>query len=509
MRLHSNIGGGEAVIFFSDDNEPPREMLYSEFEAILDAVVGLSEFAEQTKRAAFIRIDGRLCITAAVFFTLPFDSDGVPDHSWNIPLQQLADSAGSGPDLGAGPIRLTCRSQCSVAWHQKQLWDPQLDGDAQEFNQLIRIANDNRLGIIVNKNRDGSGLGKGDRYESTATPKSFQQPIDSFQISSQQQHIPILDQITSMPTETLKPSLINTSESGGADTGWDQEFLEENIRLELTQKISSIYQKKLKDKLVSVLKDHDLAINALTNQQSDDFKTYKVQQQQILAEYVEKLELFEQALMQERDKNKDLKTKLQSQATEAHMSRELFEDEMAEARHVKDSDLVSIKKQFSLEVKTHVEAETATLKEVLKMREIELYYRHEQELTLRDAVVRLREEKAVMINDKVSDYISKLRDSDITFVAYHSGAGHITVPYDEMGKYLENTNAYAAERCGVDLSLYEEWVEHFDEPCCQEKLPSGGLCGKEIDQVDHPNQFISSVSTRCREHIGLNKKRLI
>ena len=102
----------EAIIFFAD-NHVIKEMLYPEFEAVLDRVVGISEFAGQKVGAVYLRINGQLQANAAVFFNLGFDAKGNADDRWNIPLQHLADKGGRGPDLGAGAIKLSCRSQCA------------------------------------------------------------------------------------------------------------------------------------------------------------------------------------------------------------------------------------------------------------------------------------------------------------------------------------------------------------------------------------------------------------
>ena len=95
----------EAVLFFNDGGVC-KEMLYPEFEAMLDGVVSMLEFADQQMRVAYVLVNARLQIRAAVFFYLDFNEDGSADSGWNIPLRSLAERTGRGPDLGAGPIRL-------------------------------------------------------------------------------------------------------------------------------------------------------------------------------------------------------------------------------------------------------------------------------------------------------------------------------------------------------------------------------------------------------------------
>ena len=89
----------EAVLFFNEGGIC-KEMLLPEFEAVLDGVVNLREFADQQMRAAYVLIDPRLLIRAAVLFYIDFNDDGSADKGWNIPLRNLAERTGRGPDLG-------------------------------------------------------------------------------------------------------------------------------------------------------------------------------------------------------------------------------------------------------------------------------------------------------------------------------------------------------------------------------------------------------------------------
>ncbi|MBP8172203.1 MAG: chromosome partitioning protein ParA, partial [Pseudomonas sp.] len=138
----------EAVMFFNERGVC-KEMLYAEFEALLDGVVNMPEYADQQMRVAYLLINPRLLVRAVVFFYLDFDERGGADKGWNIPLRHLADNAGRGPDLGAGPIRLACRSQCPVSWHQMHLWDPSLAPGHNDLAVLRDAAKRNNMGLLV------------------------------------------------------------------------------------------------------------------------------------------------------------------------------------------------------------------------------------------------------------------------------------------------------------------------------------------------------------------------
>lgn len=111
----------EAVVFFRD-GDVVKDMFYSEFEAVLDDVVGIPDFSGEEVNTVFIQIDESLKITGAVFFSVSFDSNGRVTGKWNIPLRHLFDHANFGPDLGAAPIKVA--SRCEVPNGMYHEWLP-------------------------------------------------------------------------------------------------------------------------------------------------------------------------------------------------------------------------------------------------------------------------------------------------------------------------------------------------------------------------------------------------
>jgi hypothetical protein len=97
-----------------------------------------------------------------VFFTFRVDEDGLANSNFNLPLRYLADNAGPGPDLGAGPIRLACRGQCPVPWHSVNMWEPVSDAETGSIELVQKIIWRNRLGLkpsgAFNPMRDADDL---------------------------------------------------------------------------------------------------------------------------------------------------------------------------------------------------------------------------------------------------------------------------------------------------------------------------------------------------------------
>ncbi len=95
----------------------------NQFETIIDGDAALEGHSGKITMAYVIANRHQL-VQAAVLFYLPLDEKGYVLDGWRLPLQRLADTAGRGPNLGGGRIRLACHSQCAISWHKDALWDP-------------------------------------------------------------------------------------------------------------------------------------------------------------------------------------------------------------------------------------------------------------------------------------------------------------------------------------------------------------------------------------------------
>ncbi|MCK7552614.1 hypothetical protein [Marinobacter goseongensis] len=130
---------GYSAVFFMDGSNVSRQMRATEFGAFLDGYVGLSDLAETDVRAVLVNLGGDLLVRSLVFFRIYFDEEGRADSHWNIPIEKLALVGAKGPDMGAGPIRLVCRSQCPDPAVAPELWDPDMTPGSNTF-QFIRKA---------------------------------------------------------------------------------------------------------------------------------------------------------------------------------------------------------------------------------------------------------------------------------------------------------------------------------------------------------------------------------
>jgi len=140
----------EAVVFF-DGGDVAAEMTFGEFEALLNGAATLQAFAASVARAAYVVVGNGLAVRGVVCFLLRVDEDGRVDRSFRVPLRHMVRHAGPGPDVGCGPIRLACRSQCSVSWHATNLWEPEGAGEKNPIKAIQRVVWRNRLGLKLTK----------------------------------------------------------------------------------------------------------------------------------------------------------------------------------------------------------------------------------------------------------------------------------------------------------------------------------------------------------------------
>lgn len=70
-------GDYQSVIFFVDGHVD-REMLFAEFEAILDNFVPIPGYADKNVQAVCVGINGQLKIISAVFFCCALTAQAMP-----------------------------------------------------------------------------------------------------------------------------------------------------------------------------------------------------------------------------------------------------------------------------------------------------------------------------------------------------------------------------------------------------------------------------------------------
>ncbi|WP_439858965.1 chromosome partitioning protein ParA [Pseudomonas sp. MBLB4136] len=445
----------EAVMFFRERGGVCKQMLFPEFEALLDGVVNMPEFADQQLRVAYVVINPRLLIKSAVFFYLDFDEQGAPDRGWNIPLQHLAERAGRGPDLGAGPIRLACRSQCPVSWHQMHLWDPSLSPGQNDLLLLRDAVKRNSLGLLVEDD----------------SPQAL--APERLQMASEDQWY--------------------ASEKGQEATARLSEKLDQEHRLKTAQ----------------LIKQQRLRIASLSQQREEELAKLKLAGEEQNRTLLAQIHGLDQALRQQKALNADLKKQLAAQAADFQASREEMAEQLRSLEHHGRAESDVLRSQFEGELQAKIAAAVVEYKEQIAIRNVELAYRNEEEARLQEELARLRQERDELASQGGEQILERLAKLGVVFVVYHPGAGHLTIPLQDIARYQDNPMAYAAAKCFVSETQYRQWLAHFQQPSCEAVLPSGERCAIPIDRIDSPGRFTPGDSNCCARHKASSRLRTV
>lgn len=443
---HPTVPPFEAVFLFGRERIT-RELLYTEFEAILDGFIPIPDFAGTSVKAAYVQIGPTLAVTGLVFFLVSFDEQGMVDRRWNVPLQQLLGSAGTGPDMGAGAVRLVCYSQCPVAWHQKNLWDPSMQVGNNSFIAIRDAIKTNRLGFVV---------------------------------------------------KSTKPPVERSSREAIAPHHSKEDVAREQAALE--QRLHDYYSAELAKQVEQLTKEQSLHIATLMSQKQARLHSLQQEHQQRVLAYQQKLQQLVQDNQDLSDRNKILKDTLDTQAAKVEGMREYFAHKLKAAQQGESSQLQLMQENFALELDAKIRAATAELREMLDMREVELFYRHQNESTLKEEIVQLKQDNQQLLKNSGDQLLGRLVKAGVNLVTFLPGLGEVAIPLDDIGVYLEDPSAYAARKAGVSESVYLAWLAHHQLPCCNAVDTRGKACNRGIPIIETPLEFHPGESDRCAQH---------
>lgn len=398
------------AVFFMDGGQVLRQMKGTEFDAFLDGYVGLSDLTDTDVKAVYAVLTPALAVSALVFFRIYFDEEGRADPSWNIPVEALAKKGGRGPDLGGGPIRLVCRSQCPDPAVAGELWDPDMTPGSNDFQAIRKAVEANRLGFQRREEKE--------------------------------EDIPVLTS-----SEDAQPVETDTQGEHRKKLAWM--IREQRLRIKTLQSAH-------RDQMTELQRQHRLEMQSLRREFEEN----------------------NQRIEQLRVSNEQLKQRLAERNAQYLALQAMVPEAGAEP------------------ASQTADAETILLQEQLERKQRELDMRAEQismlERQYQDLQERQPDDDSIM---------ARVRDQAVFLVAYHPGAGHITLPYNDIADYFDNPVAYVAEKCGITEPAYRQWLDHYEHPVCR-GLDEGEPCGAPVMRVAVPADFVAGRDDRCELHQG-------
>jgi len=428
---------GYEAVFFMEDNQISRQMLFSEFEALLNGLGVLPDYADEEAKVVYAVISRTGSISALVFFRLYFDENGRADAGWNVPVERFAEVSGPGPDLGGGPIRLACRGQCSINWHQNDLWDPDMTPGSNDFSLLRKAVDKNRLRLV------------------------FEKPVEdipTLPVASKSSAVPVLDEkhdITVDPEKRIKLARL---------------LKEQRLRIRTLES----NKESTSD---SSDREHRIELHAYKNTLQEHRQT------------IEKLKLLNEKLKEKLSSRDDQFIGLQDKISNQTSLVAGLEEKLKNAN---ESDRGKLEKQ-------KLEAQLVLLTEQLERKNIDLTYRDEREEQLRAELEELSE--SIGHGNEGSSIFDKLKALEVVYVAYHPGVGHITMSAAEISEYAESPMGFVAKKCFVTEADYLRWLAHFESPVCSYVSSAGQACLESIEKVSAPSEFEQGVSDLCEKHL--------
>jgi hypothetical protein len=548
----------EAIVFFRD-GAVSKEMLYTEFEALLDCVVPMREFAGNNMEAAYVRLDGSLTLGAAVLFTVAFDASGFPEQSWNIPLRHLAESASRGPDMGSGAIRLATRSQCPIAGHEKNLWDVRYDIAGNTLNQLQEKLRINRLGLDADDValQSPPAMPPPQQWQMPAPQQNWQIPpsiasarpaesTDAMLAMMQQnsQQFAQMEQnsrrIAQMREDVQRESLAAQQRLAAAQ---EQLQILTNEKAVLVEQLGMQAQKSHGEREQS-----DRKIRQLLEHARDEREQLERNLREVTEKLHEERSQVEQKLQQQAEMSRlqleNLRSELERErnaalakrdeqlrqamerleqerlAAAADQQRELRE-ERERLEYERDSAIAERDERHRVEVeRLEQERNTGIAERERALAERDEQWRIEQENRDRERrqqeeqqaklvaeITELRRDKLRLMGEGMDKFFESLNSKGVKFVSFQPGAGHVTIAMDDLHNFVNDTESYVAKKCGVSVEHYGRWLTHYTNPVCQGSSGSGGLCAKPLSKMLKPVEFVGGMHDRCEIHKQVPRSR--
>jgi len=458
----------ELVLLWNDERIT-RTMLYDDFDAVVSGVAPMSQYAKQAKRAAYVQLDDTLAIKGVALFNIRFDNIGYPSDGWNVPLSHLVELAALGPDLGKGPIRLACRSQCPVSWHAAKMWDPVMQPEDNTFSQIQDTITEAcvRLGVrrVKTHNITETGI-------PVLTAVVLQQALSSPTIPEHQANA--LEQ--KIQDLTLQVQTLNREK-------------EETLNLQ-----SYVHQQQL-----DIFQTQNMK---LVEQQKNLKMRYDTQKERLEAfqSQIVGLSGIEEGLRQERKIHQRQMQELQVALSAAGEQQQQIAAllEAKEQEYQARMNRQHIEHLLSLDKRLEEEASRYLLS--VKSLNAEIAEREETINEYEQQLEQLKQQHAQQQEAQADTFLRQLESIGMNFVAFHAGVGNLSVPVNDLANYIKNPTAYVAVKCLVSEAHYKLWLAHYDNPRCQADIGEGQLCQSRLIRTDSPSKFVAGQSDHCARH---------
>ncbi len=470
------LAASEMVLFWESESID-KVMMFSDFQATLDGYVGIPAYAGDEKRAAYVQLDDNLKVRRCVLFLIGFDGSGFPERSWNLPLRHMAEIAGRGPDMGGGPDNLVCHSQCPISWHAIKLWDPVMRSTLNTFVQIASAVESAT-----------------ERYSLRPTAAAASSP------AAQDTDIPVLTDeapaaATVQPLTLAKAAL------------WEQEKQALLERMAAQQLHISTLDTDKNETIARLGFLHQQQADILEAQNSKLLGQNKALKEQFdtQREHIEALR-HQLASAGKLEENLAEERRLHDEQLSVVMHSKLGEEtqKFEQLLKQKDQEFVTrearLRAEYQLSVEKRLSEEASRFQLQMESMRAELNYREDTLNNLAREMAEVKSGNAQREQGAADEFLRRLESLGMSFVVFHAGAGHVSVPVAELATYVSNPLSYAAAKCMVTPEQYKSWLTHYESPRCNAAIGDNKCCEARLIRTDSPTRFVAGQSDRCARH---------
>lgn len=195
-----------------------------------------------------------------------------------------------------------------------------------------------------------------------------------------------------------------------------------------------------------------------------------------------------QQLQREIERQKAMSEKVQRQVSDEDLAQELADIKKIHLHEMQlhQQEMGELKQALALQQEANeaLQLQFGKKGECEVSEEVEALQQQVQELTM---------ELAVSKEHSIQHFIDRVDALEAVLVCFHPGAGHLTISAESMRAYAENPTAYAANKCHVEEALYVAWLDHYDNPVCQQ-------CRCEIPRIESPHDYNPKRQGFCQLH---------
>lgn len=472
----------ELILIWSDDGIS-KSMLYDDFDAVVSGIAPMAQYAKQTRRGAYVQLDDTLAVKGVALFSIGFDRAGYPADGWNIPLSHLVEIAALGPDLGKGPIRLACRSQCPVSWHAARMWDPVMDAANNTFSAIQAVIPETcaRLGIR--------------RAKTSMPPPPAPSAMDIGAIT--ETGIPVLTTVALQQAASSFIPVITEQTS----------VLEQKIQ-DLTLQLQTLITEK-NETLGMQAYIHQQQLDILETQNQKLVEQQKTLKTQYDAQQ-ERLEALHSQIISQTSIEEGLRHELaihQKQLQELQAALGVAgeqQQQIASLLEAKEQEyqarISRMNAEHLLSLDRRLEEEAIRYMLTVKSLNAEIHERDDQLHEYEHMIEQIKHEFAERQEASADSFLRQLEGIGMNFVAFHPGVGNLSVPVNDLVTYIHNPTAYVAAKCLVSETHYKQWLRHYENPRCTMEIGDGQCCNSRLIRTDSPSKFVSGQSDHCARH---------